>query len=295
MIALAEFNKTPYDLASRNMTFGDVFKILKEQKFDKMKRNTGRGYLTAYDKCSSIKNMKMVDVRKVHMQNILDQYSQSSSSTLNNLVKLFHAIFKFAVENDVCEKDYSEFVEASSQQMPKRKQPFTKEEIQTLWNNVCDIEMLDLVLIQIYTGLRPAELLALNVEDVHLSERYVEVNGTKTKAADRIVPIHIDIIPLLENRIASRESGFLLTNKANKRISYETYRRFFASTLREQLNISHTAHECRHTFASIGTACGMNDVLFKKIIGHSTGSLTGDVYTHAYIEDLVRETDKFKI
>lgn len=295
MIALAEFNKTPYDLANRNMTFGNVFEILKEEKFDKMKYSAQHGYSTAYDKCSSIKNVKMIDIRKAHMQNILDKHSRSSKSTLNNLIKLFHAVFKFALENDVCEKDYSEFVEAASQQTPKQKRPFTKEEIYCLWNNIDKIEMLDLVLIQIYTGLRPAELLALNVEDVHLLERYIEVAGTKTKAADRIVPIHMRIVPLLEKRIGSRKSEPLFVGKANRRIYYEIYRKFFADALQERLNISHTPHECRHTFASIATACGLNDVLLKKMIGHSTGSLTGDVYTHAYINDLVREIDKFKV
>lgn len=295
MIALAEFNKTPYDLASRNMTFGDVFEILKKEKFEKMKHSAQRAYLTAYDKCGSIKSVKIVDIRKAHMQNVLDQHSHSSKSTLNNLIKLFHAVFKFALENDVCEKDYSQFVEAASQQAPKQKRPFAKEEIQLLWSNVDVIKMLDLVLIQIYAGLRPAELLALNVEDIHLSERYIEVAGTKTKAADRIVPIHMRIVPLLKNRIGSRKNGCLFANKSNRRISYENYRKFFADTLKERLNIFHTAHECRHTFASIAAACDLNDVLLKKMIGHSTGSLTGDVYTHAYINDLVREIDKFKI
>lgn len=296
MIALAEFNKTPYDLASRNITFGDVFEILKESKFDKMKTSARKSYLIAFNKCDSIKDMKMADIKKAHMQKILDQYSHLSHSTLNGLVKLFHATFKYALENDVCEKDYSRFVTADSQQESKKKRPFSKEEIRKLWDNACNIKMLDMVLIHIYTGLRPAELVTLNVEDVHLAERYIEVKGTKTKAAERVVPIHLDIIPLLEARIDSRSNGFLfVSRKRSTHISYDSYRIFFAETLRERLNMRHTAHECRHTFVSVATACGVNDVLLKKMVGHSVGNLTGDTYTHAYVEDLVSEIDKFKI
>lgn len=59
--------------------------------------------------------------------------------------------------------------------------------------------------------------------------------------------------------------------------------------------MNHTPHECRHTFATFATASNMNKVLIKKIIGHSSGDLTEDVYTHAFIEDLVEEIDKMNI
>ena len=63
----------------------------------------------------------------------------------------------------------------------------------------------------------------------------------------------------------------------------------------KEFNISHTTHECRHTFATISATCNMNTILRKKIIGHKTGDITDDIYTHAYIEDLITEIDKYDI
>lgn len=39
----------------------------------------------------------------------------------------------------------------------------------------------------------------------------------------------------------------------------------------------------------------LNPVLLKKIIGHSAQDLTQDTYTHAMIEDLVAEIDKYTL
>lgn len=38
LIALAEYNKNPYDIDKRNTTFGDIYEILYKEKFSKMKK-----------------------------------------------------------------------------------------------------------------------------------------------------------------------------------------------------------------------------------------------------------------
>lgn len=59
-----------------------------------------------------------------------------------------------------------------------------------LWNNLYDVDYVDVLLIQCYSGWRPQELGLLKMENVDL-ENWVIVGGMKTDAGkDRVVPIH---------------------------------------------------------------------------------------------------------
>lgn len=77
---------------------------------------------------------------------------------------------------------------------------YSDEEIKTLWSKLYEINNVDIILIMIYTGLRPTELLEILTENVHLEEKYM-IGGIKTDAGnDRIIPLNDKIIPLIKNR-----------------------------------------------------------------------------------------------
>ena len=303
LIALAEYNKAPFDLDAKKTTFKDIYDILLEQQFGKMKPQAKSSYVTAYKKCAEIENVRMTDMRKAHMQKIVDDYADKSKSTQSNLLKLFHAVYRFALENDIVEKNYSEFVNITSEKESKDKVPFSRAEIDLLWDNIDwkvsntakngtdGQQFVDSILIMIYTGCRISELLDMKVEDVHLEERWIDLRGTKTKAAKRIVPIHKKIVPLLKKRM----TGTYLFEADSEKMTYFKYARYFFDPLCEVLGMKHTPHECRHSFATYAAASDLNKTLLKKIIGHSAQDLTVDTYTHTFIEDLVKEIDKLQL
>ena len=295
-IALAEYNKSPYDIDKKKTTFEQIYNILYEAKFSKMKKNSKSAYVASFNKCDSIKRMRMTEIRKYHLQAIVDEYAVKSPSTQKNIMVLFHAIYKHALENDIVEKDYSQFVTASSVQKTKKKVPFTREEVQKLWDNLDNnnYDFIDSYLIMIYAGMRNEELRMMKKEDVHLEERYIELRGTKTEAAERLVPIHKKIVPLLEKRLAG-DSEYLFPSSWGNPISYSPYRIRFDKVMEDLKLYPHTPHECRHSFSTYAQASGLDRVYIKKIIGHKNQDLTADTYTHAFIEDLVKQIDKFEV
>lgn len=307
MIALAEYNKNPFDIKKADVTFEDVYKSIYENKIKAMNKSSKAGYEGAYKKCEPIKSIRMRDMKTAHMQKILDQYLDKSKSTQNNIIVLFHAIYEFCLENDICEKDYSKFVKFTSQAEKKKKTPFSKKDIELIWDNIdwvqttprknvlTNVPMVDSIIVMLYTGMRIGELLAIKPEDVHIDERWIKVAGTKTKAADRIVPIHKKLVPILEKRLAHCKGETLYCGNDGKPLAYMRWRAMFFELFLEQFKMNQTAHECRHTFATVAAASNMNQLLLKKMIGHSSSDLTEDVYTHAYIEDLVAEIDKFDL
>lgn len=73
------------------------------------------------------------------------------------------------------------------------------------------------------------------------------------------------------------------------------YRYHFFDEMCKTFGMEHTPHECRHTFATFANSSDMNKTLVKKMIGHASNDLTADTYTHAFIDDFVKEIDKLDI
>ena len=97
---------------------------------------------------------------------------------MKKLRVLFTQLFKYALQNDICSKDYAKFIDISQYKDKNpnaiERKPFTKEEIQTLWSKADSNEYISVVLMLIYSGVRVGELLDLKKENVNLSEKWFE-------------------------------------------------------------------------------------------------------------------------
>lgn len=293
MIALAEYNRDPYDVDARKLTFEEVFNYFIKEEFpdkdimekEQIRRN---GYSAAFGHAESLHNIKFVDIRKNHMQDVIDN-CEKGHSTKRKIKTLFNLLYIFAINNDWIDKNYSTSVAVPDNTTRTTRKPFTGEEINKLWESVYSIEFADTALIMAYTGLRPGELLAMKNEDIFLEDRYM-IGGLKTDAGkNRIIPIHKKIKPLIEKRMSDYK--FLVLSPKNKKMSYSTFLKHRWNPLMDKLRMDHTPHNARHTFATLMDYAGANDVAIKKIMGHATSDITIDVYTHKTIEDLIKEVD----
>lgn len=306
IIALAEYNKEPFDIDTKKVKFADIYGILWENNFSKMGKSSQASYRAAFKKCEPLHNMPVISIKKAQMQDIMEKTSNMSKASQNAIKVLLRAIFKYCLENDIVKKDYSAFVEYTAVDKESTRSPFTVSEVKNLWDNLDYVaspegdgflsqEWLDTILIMIYTGIRINELLDIKVEHVHLDKRFINLHGTKTKAARRIVPIHKDIFPFFEKRIALQSSEWVFPGNDNARLSYSTYKYTFFNKMIKDFKFNHNPHDCRHTFATFAAKSQMDWLLVKRIMGHTSKDLTESVYTHSFIEDIVKEIDKFKI
>lgn len=256
-----------------------------------MQRSVFTNYCVSFRVSQPVHGMRMHEIRTEHLQPIMDAYDKGIGSQ-KRLRTLWRMLFRIALERDIVHKDYAEFVTLKGDEAETvKRRPFTKDELRLLWENVDRFPGIDAILIMVYTGVRPSELLSIDAEHVHLSERWIDLYGTKTKAARRAVPIHRDIIPLIERRLG--KNHLIEMPEDGRRVQYSHFlRRFWNDSIVEGLGLEGlTPHSCRHCFVSLMVEAGVDDRLLKKIVGHSAGSVT-DIYTHAYIETLVREIDK---
>ncbi|MDY5795633.1 MAG: site-specific integrase [Fusobacterium gastrosuis] len=161
----------------------------------------------------------------------------------------------------------------------KRDRPFSNEEMEILWNNIYTDKrnIIDIILIMCYTGLRANELLSLRPRDVNLKYRFLDIVNAKTQAGIRKVPISDKILPLIRKRLDfSKEKLFISDDK--RIYKYDNLDNHFRLLCKE-LNLGyHTLHDTRHTFASLLSNAGADPDTVIKIIGHGDYQVTLETY-----------------
>lgn len=306
MIALADYNKQPYDLEASNTTFKEIYNIWSKSKdgYATMSASNIGIHRAAFKKCEPIYKMKVADIRRKHLQAIIDSYSHQSIESRNGIARVMRAAFNYCMENELLLNNPAATLKLGGEDdKDSIHTPFTAEEIALLWENlktpvpfryskhdIRDIYPIDTVLIMIYTGMRPSELLLMECENVHLDKRYM-IGGLKSDAGkNRVIPIHKDIEPLIRARM---EAGgkYLIPYKSDYPPTYNQYRQYIYDPMASIIGIEHLPHDGRHTFATFADRCGANETAVSKIMGHKVKGITKGVYTHKDIEDLINAMD----
>lgn len=287
LLALAQYNENPYDLDANKSTFKDVYDLWKVKAFENLAKTSKNTYTNAYNHCETIYDMKFKELKKVHLQKIIDD--TQAPSTKQSLNLLFKRLYRYAMQNDLTHKDYAEYLEVEKQKAKRPKQIFTDEEIKVLWQNKND-DVCEIILILIYTGFRITELLELKKENIFIDDKYM-IGGKKTVAGtDRIVPISDKILPFMRRRISEKH---LFQSKKGVKLLYDNFLKYHFKPLMDDLGMDHTIHDTRHTFITLANNAKVDKLVLKRIVGHGSNDIT-DRYTHTDIKVLLNEINKIK-
>ena len=177
------------------------------------------------------------------------------------------------------------------------------------------------------TGLRMGELLALKWEDIDFSTAQLHVRRTinrlakyeahdgenkteivfgtpKTKNSRRTIPLTRTIADELtrwkqqqaQDKIRAgdkyTDDGFIVTNEFGHYFEQKTFKDYYNRLLKDA-DIGHfTFHALRHTFATRALERGMDYKTLSAILGHYSVAFTMDTYVHSMDEHKRREMDK---
>ena len=107
---LADYNKNPFDTKAAKMTFDDVYKEWSKRKYPIVSESNVKGYTAAYKTCSSLYHKIFKDLKLADLQTVIDTCGKNYP-TLRKIKVLFNQLYDFAIKNDICNKDYSSFVD----------------------------------------------------------------------------------------------------------------------------------------------------------------------------------------
>lgn len=275
---LEEYNQNPYNIDNAKITLIELYNKWFPWKFtetDSKSKNQTR-YKNAIKYYEEILNKRFVDITLLDLQHIIDKCTHGYA-TKSDIKTLYSQLYDFARINNIPVKTIVlKYLNIGNKIQSTLHIPFSEEEIELLWSNSND-DFVKLILIDIYTGFRPKEL--LNPTEINLKQEYITA-GCKTDAGiDRVVPIHKKIYQFVKDVLA------------HTKMSYVSYNRKFSNTMKK-LNLNHTPYDCRHTFATRADNYGLNKLCIKKIMGHAISDITDGTYTHKTLDQLKEEINK---
>ena len=152
------------------------------------------------------------------------------------------------------------------------------------------------------TGMRKGEILALQWKDIDFDKNYIYVtksvahNGDhpvikkpKTEAGNRIVPL---LTPLREELLKHKRpaSDYIISDDGKTPLTNRRYTTLY-DHYRKETGITATAHQLRHSFATIAFEADLDPKSVQEILGHKQLSTTMDIYTQFREKKLTAAAD----
>lgn len=315
-MALVEYNKNPYDLDNR-ITVKELYERWSAEYFEEYKNpSTRRTIESAWSYCSMIYDMRAIDLRARHIKGAMENgiaevngaIRHASADKKARIKSMFNLMLDYALEYEIVDKNYARTFDLSNDIIQEREAtkrghiPFTGDEIAKLWNSIDDIEWVDVVLYQCYSGWRPQELGLIELENVDIVN-WTVTGGMKTDAGrNRIVPVHPRLRPVIQkhyDKAVALGSKYLFnctdtqTHRSSLMLTYDKYsQRYEKIRDRLGLNPEHRAHDGRKHFITQAKKANLDEYAIKYIVGHAINDITEKVYTEREIAWLVDEISK---
>ena len=234
------------------------------------------------------------DIIRDWMESMMDKGDMASS--VNNRLSAVRSFFRFALSRGMVVVDPSHSVVGPKKLKPlpyyMRETDMDRLLDQTdMWGDSYDDVRARTIIILFYeTGIRLAELIGLNDEDVDFGLRQMKVTGKRDK--QRIVPFGDELSRELQDYIRLRneqslrlEPALLLNDKGRRftRSQVETIVKHHLSRVTTMKKRS--PHVLRHSFATamLNHGAGLESV--RRLLGHESIATT-EIYTHTTFEQL---------
>lgn len=202
--------------------------------------------------CDHIGDMLIRDVRPSDIKDVYNDYLRGKSKSLIDKTKhLYTGIFRSAVEDGFCRTNPCTAITARPPEGTQGSHRSLEQwERDLIENNCKDSELYPVVMLMLYTGMRPSEAMAINIQRdvdftkgmitinevrrVHNNQAYLSREGKTSKAVGRSIPLFTPLIPVLRNRI-----GLIISygnGKVMSKISWKSRWRTYITRLEEVIN-----------------------------------------------------------
>ena len=196
-------------------------------------------------------------------------------------------IFRHAIINRYIKEDVSFYARLPKGAKSQKREALTNEEIEIV-NNSTACTFGPLVYFLLYTGLRKGEALALRWKDIDLVNNIIHVsrsvyyisNEPHIKEPKTSSGIRDVIIPnCLADKLSPKAAKEFVFNKNGKLIDKSYFTRQWRKYT-EETGLNITAHQLRHTYATLLFEADIDEKDAQTLMGHSDIKVTQNIYTH---------------
>jgi len=265
-----------------------------------------RRYVDADIKPSALGRLRLTDIKRADVRRFIDALIADGrgATTVRRIVAVVQGALTAALRDDMIAANPARGVRLPVVDAHEFE-PWSPVQVGAFLDRAAQHRLGALFEIAVLTGLRRAELLGLRWGDVDLARRELTVrttrvqtrsavveNSPKTSAGRRVVQLDDAAVGALVAWQIAQEAdrlncgtlwegdGHVFTYENGTPLRPQYVTRLF-ETLRSDIGLPDmTLHGLRHIHASLLLASGTDIALVSKRLGHSSISITSDIYTH---------------
>ena len=269
---------------------------------------------------SPIGNKNIDKITSDEIQSYLNSLKDLSNSMIEKTYQQLNRAFKIAINKGYIMKNpMADVIRPKSNKDDKVVRALTVEEQQQFTNwlinkPVNEFKYRNVYLLQMYTGLRVGEVLALTTHDIDLRNKRIDIhrtlttdekghiimgNKTKSYAGKRILPIPDFLYPYIieqmqiANNQKNNDEKLLFKPDNSQYCRRSTINNELKRILKKELGITDiSSHSLRHTYGTRCIESGMAPVVVQRLMGHKDISVTLNTYTSVFDKFKEREIDK---
>lgn len=294
-LAKAMYAPQPEQKKEKTITLQELYdRFTDSHYYDQLSKSAQGTHRSAWKYLSQAASTPVAEITKDTFQIPINGMHSSGlkRETLCKARNLASLLCKEAMGMGLMNVNYGQLVQLPKQDSTPVK-PFSTKELQKLWEAYdAGDKATWAVLILIYTGMRPGELLSAAIETHFHSEGeyWYFQTGSKTKAGkNRIIPIPNILRPVIEKAMANRNTGPLIAAEQGGFWRLDNWRPRQFNPLMAHLGLeSHVPYSCRHTYADLQKRRSMTPELLATIMGHEDYSTTVEHYFSTTEDDISR-------
>lgn len=268
------------------VTLSEVYSMWSAKHFQEVNAGAIKQYEQAWKVLKSIQNrpIRLLTVSAIESAVAV---AKAAPSVQNTTKTLLNQLYATALRYELVDKDIARFLDINVP-VPKKvhRKVFTFPEVSEMFVRQNNIDKV--ILVGIYSGMRPCELVTLNRSEIDLECNCFRIIGSKTESGqNRVIPIHPAILSII-TELAEKPQNSLFHTNLGRPLSYTAY-------LYALKHLDHTPHDTRHSFATYAKKSKLDRLAIKRILGHRVDDITEAVYTHLDLPFLTAEMSRFAV
>lgn len=260
-------------MPKKHVTFGDLWEQYEKTKFRQLSASKQCGYRTALKRLGDMIYTRIDAVTIADLQGLVDGLTFYCAQDIKSILR---HMYRIAMMQGWTSRDLSEYIVLPPKNEHERT-PFSDEEIRAIWRGYDGGDTwAGYILLMIYTGMMPGELLHCRKDMIHLDSHQIIGAGLKTaERKTRPIVIADFLMPVVQALIDYTGDAPLLCDTYKKAFYKKYYDCLDRCGCRKL-----TPYSCRHTTA---TACAVGAKIapsvIQRIMRHAQLSTT-QLYIH---------------
>lgn len=285
-IAIKHEKKTLKEVYNLSM---DLYQCTLETK-RKLKLLFNKYILNELNESIYFENIKYNDIQRTLNKMI----SIASDDSIKRVFSIWKRLYKYALACDLVIRDETIKVEIPKSELIEKKRPMNTDinQLMDICNRINDssINKRDKILLQgalwimWYTGMRPAEVFALNIENIDLNNKLIYVcqslgststqfntiRRTKNDNSIRYIPLSDQLIPIIKELSDISIDGYLFIRDNGSFLNST----ILSNITRKVSDKSFRPYMLRHQFSTDLILDGVDIRTIQELMGHADSSMT---------------------